>query len=106
MAQFLEATMLLCFGVSWPISLAKSIQAKTAKTTSVWFILLIMAGYMAGITAKIISHTTGYILVVYFLNLAVVSCNLIVWCMNHSRDRKQEKCQKGETFHVHNAANL
>ena len=106
MAQLLEATMLLCFGISWPISLVKNIRAKTAKATSVWFILLIMTGYVAGITAKLISHATGYILAVYFLNLAVVSCNLAVWFVNHARDRREEKNRKGADLHVHSAANL
>lgn len=106
MAQILEATMLLCFGVSWPLSLVKNIRSKTAKATSVWFILLIILGYVAGIAAKLIAHATGYILVVYFLNLAVVSCNLAVWFVNHARDRREEKKRTGGEQHDYSAANL
>lgn len=105
MAQILEAVMLICFGVSWPVSLVKNIRAKTAKATSVWFILLILMGYVAGITAKLVSHATGYILAVYFFNLAVVSCNLIVWFCNHARDRMESKKERSEQ-HVPHAANL
>lgn len=87
MSQFLEALMLICFGISWPISLAKSLKAKTARSTSLSFILLIMFGYAAGICAKIINHATGYIIWVYIINFLVVSCNLAVYFINRRRDR-------------------
>ena len=31
MPEFLEAFMLICFGLSWPINVMKNIKAKTAK---------------------------------------------------------------------------
>lgn len=52
MAELLESTMLICFGLSWPMNLAKNIKAKSAKNMSLQFILLIITGYIAGITAK------------------------------------------------------
>ena len=52
MAEILETVMLICFGCSWPMSLVKNIKAKTAKGMSVGFTLLILTGYVAGITAK------------------------------------------------------
>lgn len=88
MAEILEATMLVCFGCSWPISLMKNIKAKTAKTMSLQFILLIIFGYLAGITAKIITHKINYVLVVYLLNLIVVSMNLVIYFVNKRIDNK------------------
>ena len=55
-AEILEAIMLVCFGLSWPMSVIKNIKAKSAKNMSLKFILLICFGYVAGITAKIINH--------------------------------------------------
>ena len=69
MAELLESTMLVCFGLSWPMNLAKNIKAKSAKTMSLQFILLIIAGYIAGISAKIYNHKFNYVLAVYLLNL-------------------------------------
>ena len=63
-AEILEAIMLVCFGLSWPMSVIKNIKAKSAKNMSLQFILLICFGYVAGITAKIINHNISYVLVV------------------------------------------
>ena len=88
MSQILEATMLICFGISWPISLYKNIKARTAKSMSLQFILLIILGYIAGIIAKICSNTINYVLVIYIINLVIVSINLVVYFINRNIDRK------------------
>lgn len=88
MAELLESTMLVCFGLSWPMNLAKNIKAKSAKTMSLQFILLIIAGYIAGICAKFYNHKFNYVLVVYLFNLVVVSANLVVYFINRHYDRQ------------------
>lgn len=90
MVSALEATMLICFGFSWPINLVKNIKAKTAKTMSLKFIILIILGYVAGITAKLINHNINYVLIIYLLNLAIVSVNLAVYFVNKNKDKKRE----------------
>ena len=89
MSSMFETIMLICFGLSWPINLRKAYKAKTTKGTSLLFILLIIFGYLAGITAKLISSQTNYVLVVYLLNLAVVLLNLVVYFRNKALDKKQ-----------------
>lgn len=88
MTSVLEAMMLVCFGFSWPINLIKNIKAKTAKSMSLKFIILIILGYVAGILAKIISHNINYVLVIYFLNLAIVSVNVVVYFINAKNDKQ------------------
>jgi len=88
MAEILESMMLICFGLSWPMSLYKNIKARSAKTMSLNFILLIIAGYVAGIAAKICMHRINYVLVVYIINLIIVSANLIVYFINRNYDKK------------------
>ena len=88
MAELLESTMLICFGLSWPMNLAKNIKAKSAKNMSLQFILLIITGYIAGITAKIYTHKFNYVLAVYLLNLIIVSANVIVFFINRRYDRQ------------------
>ena len=90
MAELLESTMLICFGLSWPMNLAKNIKAKSARNMSIQFILLIITGYIAGISAKIYSHRFNYVLVVYLLNLIVVSANVIVYIINTRYDRQAQ----------------
>lgn len=91
MAELLESTMLICFGLSWPMNLSKNIKAKSAKNMSLQFILLIIFGYIAGITAKIFTHRFNYVLVVYLLNLVVVSANVVVYFINRRYDRQAAK---------------
>ena len=88
MGSILETVMLVCFGFSWPLNVIKAYRAKTAKGTSLPFILLIIMGYIAGISAKLISGQINYVLIAYILNLAIVSLNVIVYFRNVSLDRK------------------
>ena len=84
----------LCFGLSWPINVYKNIRARTAKSMSLGFILLIIVGYIAGITAKILMGRINYVLAVYVLNLAIVTVNLVVYFINRNLD-------KAATLHAH-----
>ena len=86
MSSVFETLMLICFGLSWPLNLVKSIKAKTAKATSLKFLILIFVGYICGIVAKFISGSINYVLIVYFLNLAVVGANLVVYFINKKHD--------------------
>lgn len=88
MSELLEIVMLICFGFSWPVSVVKSYRARTAKGSSPLFIGLIITGYIAGISAKLLSGNTGVVLVVYILNLAMVSLNLLIYFRNRSLDRR------------------
>lgn len=87
-AHLFEALMLVCFGFSWPLNVIKAYKARTAKGTSLGFIILIITGYLAGITAKIINQQFNYVLAVYFINLAIVMCNIFIYIRNKALDRK------------------
>lgn len=88
LAPILETIMLVCFGFSWPLNLIKAYKARTAKSTSLPFILLIITGYIAGISAKLVHGNINYVLVAYLINLAIVSLNLVVYFRNAALDRK------------------
>ena len=88
MVEIFESAMLICFGLSWPMSVVKNIRAHSAKAMSLPFILLIITGYIAGIAAKIISHNYSYVLAIYALNLLFVSANLVVYFVNLRQDHR------------------
>ncbi len=90
MSPLLETFMLICFGLSWPINVMKAIKARSAKSMSLPFILLIISGYVAGISAKLLSHQINYVLIVYFINLAIVTVNLGVYFRNRHLDNESE----------------
>ena len=90
-SPILETIMLVCFGFSWPMNLIKAYKARTAKSTSLPFTLLIITGYIAGICAKLASGNLNYVLIAYLLNLAIVSLNLVVYFRNVALDKKANK---------------
>ena len=79
MGSIFETIMLVCFGLSWPLNVIKAYKARTAKGTSLPFILLIILGYIAGITAKLVANQ---------INLAIVSANVVVYFRNVALDKK------------------
>lgn len=54
--NLLEALMILCFGLSWPISIRKSWISRTAKGKSLFFEIFIWIGYVFGIVNKFIQY--------------------------------------------------
>ncbi len=90
-SEILETIMLVCFGLSWPLSVVKNIKAKSAKNMSLPFILLILFGYIAGIAGKIINGNFSYVLIVYLINLLSVFSNVVVYFINLRLDHKAEK---------------
>lgn len=88
MGQILETIMLVCFGFSWPLNVIKAYKARTTKGTSLLFIILIIIGYIAGISAKIITGQINYVLIAYILNLAIVSINIVIYFRNAVIDKK------------------
>lgn len=93
MAEVLEAIMLVCFGLSWPMNAFKSFKARTAAGTSWQFLALITLGYVAGIAAKFCAGLVNWVLVVYFLNLACLAVNWGVYFRNRALD-KEEAAQR------------
>ena len=88
MQNILETIMLVCFGLSWPINLVKNYKAKTAKSTSLPFYLLITTGYIAGIAAKYVGGKINYVLIAYFINIFFVLLNIAVYFRNRIYDKR------------------
>lgn len=97
-AQLLEAAMLVCFGLSWPLSAYKSYKAATAAGASWQFIALITLGYLAGIGAKFVSGQINWVLIVYFINLIFLGANWWVYFRNVALDRSRENKMADEKY--------
>ncbi len=91
MGSIFETIMLVCFGFSWPLNVIKAYRARTAKGSSLPFIILIIIGYIAGISAKLVSGQISYVLVAYIFNLAIVLVNLVIYFRNVALDKKHMK---------------
>ena len=65
MAQVFEMIMLICFGLSWPFNITKSVRSRTAKGKSLWFEVCIIVGYLCGLAGKFISGNVTYVAAFY-----------------------------------------
>lgn len=88
MNAIFELIMLTCFGMSWPISVWKSFSSRSTQGKSVFFIIAIIVGYLAGIAGKIANNQINYVLIVYCFNLAVVSFDLSLYFVNKRREKR------------------
>jgi hypothetical protein len=96
MAEILEIIMIVSFGVSWPMNVIKSYKATTTKGKSLAFVLLILFGYVAGITSKLVNETymadigrKWYVLFFYVLNFVMVSVDLCLYVRNYRLDKQR-----------------
>jgi hypothetical protein len=95
LANLLEALMILCFGLSWPISIVRSYVSRTAKGKSLFFEVFLWIGYIFGISRKLMQLTTGndlgvlfYLgLIFYFLNIIEISIDMMLFFRNVKLDR-------------------
>ena len=86
--QIFEFIMLACFGLSWPISVYKSIKSKSTQGKSIVFIIAIIIGYVSGIIGKIVNHQLTYVLIIYCFNLVVVSVDLVLFFIHRKNEKK------------------
>ncbi len=87
MKSLLEAAMILCFGISWPINVMKSLRTKSTKGKSLLFLMLIFIGYVFGITAKLM-FDRNYVLIFYVFNIVFVSADILLYFRYKNRERK------------------
>lgn len=98
MSEILEVFMIVSFGFSWPLSVIRSYKARTAKGKSLSFLLLIMFGYVAGITSKLLNqaymaqiNSKWYVLFFYILNFIMVGIDLCLYIRNRNLDNKRKE---------------
>ncbi len=101
--DLLETLMILCFGLSWPISIRKSWISRTAKGKSLFFEFFIWIGYIFGIVRKFMllaAATTplGWLFYLgwafYFLNFVEISIDMALYFRNSKLDKARELAEK------------
>ena len=78
--NLLESTMLLCFGVAWPLANLRMMRSKQTEGKGMGFTLIILIGYVAGAAAKWVSAEAGQaipgVFWLYAINAGSVMMNL------------------------------
>ena len=90
MVHILEAGMLICFGLSWPFNIAKSLRSRTAKGKSVAFEVLIITGYLCGMVGKFILGDLCYVVLFYIADILMVATDLVLTLRNRRLDRERD----------------
>lgn len=82
-----EALMLICFGVSWPVSIAKSVRTKVVSGKSPAFMTIVCIGYLSGLVHKAL-FSMDWIIVLYAANLIMVMIDLMLYYRYLPGDRR------------------
>ena len=82
--------MLVCFGLSWPFNIAKSVRSRTARGKSVLFEIMIVIGYLSGVAGKLLGGNITYVLAFYAVDILLVGTDLILTFRNSRLDRERE----------------
>lgn len=73
-----EILFLLCFSVSWPVSIYKSLRTKIVRGKSPMFMAIVMLGYVFGVIHKLL-YSYDYVTFLYILNFSLVGFDLILY---------------------------
>jgi hypothetical protein len=65
--------------------------SRTARGKSLLFECLILTGYICGIVGKILTGNVNYVLILYVINLAVVSVDFVLLLRNMSLDKEADR---------------
>ncbi len=91
--KIFEAIMLLCFGISWPISIYKSYTSRKVGSKSIVFLYAILTGYVAGIINKLL-YSPDIVLALYILNLIMVAIDTLLYYRNVRIEKEQAKSKE------------
>ncbi len=83
-----EVLFLLCFAVSWPVSIAKSLKTKVVIGKSPLFMSLVILGYVFGIIHKSL-YSNDIVIWLYVFNALLVSTDLALYFIYIGRNRRE-----------------
>ena len=92
----LEATMLICFGISWPVSVIKALKTKIVIGKSPLFMSLVAIGYASGISHKIL-YSRDYLVVLYMFNLSMILIDLYLYTKYNLRGAAERTAQASKS---------
>ena len=90
LANILETLMIVGFGISWPLNVARSLRSRTAKGKSILFNYFVLFGYFCGVAAKIIAQNYNLAFYFYFPNIIMVITDIVIYYRNRKLDAASE----------------
>jgi len=98
--EFTEIAMLILFGVSWPFNIIKSYRSRTAKGKSVLFEMIVVVGYLFGLSGKFAAFAQSGDLALsvwfYFADIVMVAIDMVLYRRNVILDRERDALEADE----------
>lgn len=88
-ADILETVMIICFGLSWPLSILRSYRSRSIKGKSLLFMCFIVVGYISGLISKTITHNYNLAYYFYFPNIIMVSVDICLYFRNRAIEKRE-----------------
>ncbi|MBP5663266.1 MAG: hypothetical protein J6X16_03215 [Bacteroidales bacterium] len=83
-----EVLFLLCFAISWPVSIAKSLRTKVVIGKSPLFMSLVVLGYIFGIIHKLL-YSRDIVIFMYIFNATLVAIDLFLYFLYIGKNKKE-----------------
>jgi hypothetical protein len=88
MTSIFEIIMLVCFGAAWPASIYRSYVSRATAGKSLVFLLIIEAGYVAGVLHKL-RNDHDLVIYLYILNGIMVFADILLYWRNRRIESPQ-----------------
>ncbi len=85
-----EIGMLACFGVAWPVSIYKSIKARSAEGKSLLFMIVVFAGYVSGTLHKAYYYYDA-VIYLYIFNGVMIFVDILLYFKYKKLDALQRE---------------
>jgi hypothetical protein len=79
LADVMESAMLVSFGLAWPANILKTLRNRSTVGKSLAFLLIVLTGYVFGLSAKLIRGHFNYVTLLYAVNLLLVLADTILY---------------------------
>lgn len=73
-----EAGMMVCFGFGWPVAALKTYKSKNVAGKSFSFSMLILLGYICGLTHKIL-YSMDWVFWLYIINTIFLLLDMLLY---------------------------
>ena len=90
-ATLLETVMILCFGISWPLSIARMYKSWSTGGKSIFFSCFILLGYLCGIFDKIVAQSYNLAFIFYIIYTVMVTVDILLWIRNYRYEKTGRK---------------
>ena len=88
LASLFETIMIISFGISWPLSIVRSVRSRSTQGKSLLFMIFIEFGYICGLIAKFMTGTFNLAFWFYWPNLIMVATDICLYFRNKAIEER------------------